>query len=199
MRGGYGVFFDSAEGREIDGSADIYPYVSRGNYHQTVGQTERSRRPTRCSRALPHPGPATPAANTFLAVSQSPEPRNPYVQQWSLGVQREVFANTIARIELHRQQGDEPADAAQHRPGAAVRSRPIRCPVLERKPFPNFIVYIDSDWCGRLELQRDERQARASRPRRAADRRLHVGEEHRLPSPPPPASAPAASTGGRAS
>ena len=33
------VFFDSAEGREIDGAADIYPYVSRGNYTQTLGQT----------------------------------------------------------------------------------------------------------------------------------------------------------------
>jgi hypothetical protein len=32
VRGGYGVFWDSFEGREIDGAADIYPYVSRGNY-----------------------------------------------------------------------------------------------------------------------------------------------------------------------
>ena len=38
VRGGYGVFFDSAEGREIDGAADVYPYVSRGNYQQSVGQ-----------------------------------------------------------------------------------------------------------------------------------------------------------------
>ena len=38
IRGGYGVFFDSAEGREIDGAADVYPYVSRGNYAQSIGQ-----------------------------------------------------------------------------------------------------------------------------------------------------------------
>ena len=38
VRGGYGVFFDSAEGREIDGAAYLYPYVSRGNYTQSVGQ-----------------------------------------------------------------------------------------------------------------------------------------------------------------
>jgi hypothetical protein len=30
IRGGWGRFYDSAEGREIDGAADIYPYVSRG-------------------------------------------------------------------------------------------------------------------------------------------------------------------------
>ena len=39
IRGGYGLFYDSAENREIDGSADIYPYVSRGNYVQTITTT----------------------------------------------------------------------------------------------------------------------------------------------------------------
>src|SRR5207244_1291493 len=38
VRGGYGRFYDSAEGREIDGAADIYPYVSRGIYSQSVYQ-----------------------------------------------------------------------------------------------------------------------------------------------------------------
>ena len=40
VRGGYGVFWDSFEGREIDGAADIYPYVSRGNYIQTADQVD---------------------------------------------------------------------------------------------------------------------------------------------------------------
>ncbi len=31
VRGGYGIFFDSSEGREIDDSADIYPYSIRNN------------------------------------------------------------------------------------------------------------------------------------------------------------------------
>jgi len=54
--------------------------------------------------AAPDDGPAlpelhrrrggNPAANTFLAVSQSPEPKNPYVQQWSLGVQRQLSRTT---------------------------------------------------------------------------------------------------------
>ena len=39
VRGGYGIFWDSAEGREIDGAADIFPYVSRGNYIQSIGQS----------------------------------------------------------------------------------------------------------------------------------------------------------------
>ena len=97
VRGGYGVFFDSAEGREIDGAADIFPYVSRGNYTQSIGQanliTTDSLFPDFASAKV-----ATPAANTFLAVNISPEPRNPYVQQWSLGVQRSLTQKTTLEL-----------------------------------------------------------------------------------------------------
>ena len=85
------MFFDSAEGREIDGAADVYPYVSRGNYTQSVGQPTPLQTSDSLFPSFAAPGVATPAANTFLAVSQSPQPRNPYVQQWSLGVQREML------------------------------------------------------------------------------------------------------------
>ena len=36
FRGGYGIFFDSAEGREIDDSADIYPYSIRNSLNPTT-------------------------------------------------------------------------------------------------------------------------------------------------------------------
>ena len=39
IRAGYGIFYDSAELREIDGAAGVYPYVSRNTYSQTLGQT----------------------------------------------------------------------------------------------------------------------------------------------------------------
>ena len=98
FRGGYGLFFDSAEGREIDGAADVYPYVSRGNYAQSIGQPTPLQTSDSLFPSFAAPGLATPAANTFLAVSQSPEPRNPYVQQWSLGVQHEIVARTTFEI-----------------------------------------------------------------------------------------------------
>ena len=57
----------------------------------------RSRRRTSCSRASRAAAWRTPAANSFLAVSQSPEPRNPKVQQWSLGVQRQLSGSRPPR------------------------------------------------------------------------------------------------------
>jgi hypothetical protein len=92
-------------------------------------------------------GAATPAANTFLAVSMSPEPRNPYVQQWSAGVQRQVWTNTIAEVNYigthgtHLLMRRNIAQALPYDP-----ANPL--PVDARKPFPNFQVYIDSDFSG---------------------------------------------------
>ncbi len=147
VRGGYGVFFDSAEGREIDGAADVYPYVSRGNYQQSLNQATPVRTTNELFPSFLAPGVATPAANTFLAVSQSAEPRNPYVQQWSLGVQRELFASTVLEVNYI---GNKGTNLLMRRNIAqALPYTPGRPTVAERKPYPNFGVYIDSDWSGR--------------------------------------------------
>ena len=147
IRGGYGVFFDSAEGREIDGAADVYPYVSRGDYSQSIGQPTPVQTTDVLFPSFAAPGVATPAANTFLAVSQSPQPRNPYVQQWSLGVQREVFARTTLELNYI---GTHGSNLLMRRNIAQARlydpANPL--PVAARKPYPNFATYIDSDWSG---------------------------------------------------
>jgi Carboxypeptidase regulatory-like domain len=157
VRGGYGVFFDSAEGREIDGAADIFPYVSRGNYTQSIDQVNRITTdnlfPDFASAKV-----ATPAANSFLAVNISPEPRNPYVQQWSLGVQRSLTQKTTLELSYIGTKGTHllmRRNIAQARPVAnpalcAPEPTPTTgdCPVATRKPFVNFGTYIDSDWSG---------------------------------------------------
>ena len=148
IRGGYGVFFDSAEGREIDGAADVYPYVSRGNYIQSVGQATPLQTTDSLFPSFAAPGVATPAANTFLAVSQSPEPRNPYMQQWSIGVQREILVRTNIEVNYI---GTHGSNLLMRRNIAQARlydpANPLS--VAARKPYPNFVVYIDSDWSGR--------------------------------------------------
>ena len=150
IRGGYGVFFDSAEGREIDGAADVYPYVSRGNYLQSIGQPTPLQTTDALFPSFAAPGLATPAANTFLAVSQSPEPRNPYMQQWSLGVQRELLPRTTMELNYI---GTHGSNLLMRRNIAQARlydpANPL--PVSARKPYPNFVVYIDSDWSGRSD------------------------------------------------
>ena len=147
VRGGYGFFWDSFEGREIDGAADIYPYVSRGNYIQSVGQTAALQTTNDLFPSFANLGPATPAANTFLAVSMSPDPRNPYVQQWSVGMQRQVWTNTIAEVNYIGSRGTNllmRRNIAQALPYDPANPLPVDA----RKPFPNFVVYIDSDFSG---------------------------------------------------
>jgi len=155
VRGGYGVFFDSAEGREIDGAADFFPYVSRGNYIQSLGQTNL-KTTDQLFPSFVGQGAATPAANTFLAVSMSPTPQNPYVQQWSLGIQRALGVNTTFEVNYIGNKGTHllmRRNIAQSLPPknpalCAVDATVGDCPVLNRRPFPNFAVYIDSDWSG---------------------------------------------------
>ncbi len=148
FRGGYGVFYDSAEGREIDGAADVYPYVSRGNYIQSLGQPTPLQTSDALFPSFAAPGVATPAANSFLAVSQSPQPRNPYMQQWSLGAQREIAHGTTFELNYLGTHGTNLlmrrniAQAFPYDP-----AHPLS--VDARKPYPNFVVYIDSDWSGR--------------------------------------------------
>ncbi len=155
LRGGYGIFYDSAEGREIDGAADIFPYVSRGNYTQSLGQTNL----LTTNQLFPNfanVGVASPAANTFLAVNISPNPKNPYVQQWSLGAQRSLSTNTTLELNYIGSKGTHllmRRQIAQSRkpvnPALCAATPTVGdCPVLARRPFVNFATYIDSDWSG---------------------------------------------------
>ena len=146
IRGGYGIFYDSAELREIDGAAGVYPYVSRGNYTQTLNQTTPLQTTDQLFPSFTCGGVATPAVNTFLAVNQSPEPRNPYVQQWSLGVQRQFSQSTTAELNYVGAHGSNllmRINIAQ-----ALPYTPDNPTVAGRRPFPNFGTYIDSDWSG---------------------------------------------------
>ena len=155
IRGGYGVFFDSAEGREIDGASDIYPYVSRGNYTQTLGQTNLKTTDTMFP-SFADLGPATPAANSFLAVNIAPQPRNPYVQQWSISIQRLMARNTTLEVNYIGNKGTNllmrrniAQSFAPKNPALCATNPSVGdCPVLNRRPYYNFATYIDSDWSG---------------------------------------------------
>lgn len=167
LRGGYGIFYDSAEGREIDNSGDIYPYAIRNSFDVTsnagVPKLTNNMFPSFSTLG------AFPASTlTFLAVIESENPLNPYVQSWTASVQREVARNTTLEVNyigthavhlLDRrniaQPNQIPADSLafcqQQDPGTGkyVNRDVAPCSNSSRLPYKNFTnFYIDSDWHG---------------------------------------------------
>ena len=172
VRGGYGIFYSSYEGREIDDSADIYPYSERNNWNPT---TQNSLDQYKISNGL-FPayttlGPFPESTLSFIAVIESENPLDPYVQSWTLSLERELARNTTLELNyigskgvhlLDRrdiaQQLDIPASSLafcqeQNSSGVyfnAVGSTAVApCSIASRLPYPNFNgTYIDSDFHG---------------------------------------------------
>ena len=166
VRGGYGIFFDSAEGREIDDSADIYPYSIRNNLTPTsVGTTPKLSNqlfPTYSSLA-----PFPVSTLSFIAVIESANPINPYVQSWTASVERELARSTTLEVNYigtHSLHLLDRRNIAQPLPipaaslaycqelkadGTPVHLTDAPCLNSSRLPYPNFTgFYIDSDWSG---------------------------------------------------
>jgi hypothetical protein len=158
VRGGYGIFFDSFEGREIDDSADIYPYSIRLTENPTVN----SSLPKLGNQMFPAYGTLGPfpiSTLSFVAVIESENPLDPYVQSWTGSVERQLSNDTTLELNyigthavhlLDRRDIAQPNDL----PAADVtfcQTNPTlgSCPAAARLPYPNFTGdYIDSDFHG---------------------------------------------------
>ncbi|MDE3188761.1 MAG: TonB-dependent receptor [Acidobacteriota bacterium] len=166
IRGGYGIFYDSAEGREIDNSGDIYPYSIRNSLNPTLDPT-LPKYSNNLFPAYSTLGAFPVKTLTFLAVIMSDNPLNPYVQSWTAGVQRELRANTTLDVNyigthslhlLDRRQIAQPnaipqSDLAfcqeQDSTGKYINMGSAPCSNASRRPYPNFSnIYINSDWHG---------------------------------------------------
>ncbi len=97
MRGGYGIFFDSAEGREIDDSGDIYPYSIRNNLSPGTDAT-LDKFTNNQFKPYDTLGPFPASTLSFLAVIESENPINPYVQSYNLSIERELARNTTLEV-----------------------------------------------------------------------------------------------------
>ena len=126
VRGGYGMFFDSSEGREIDGAVGR---VSLRQPRQLSAVLRTGGAAPDLGRAVselrdPRPGDAggqhVPGRQPVAAAAQ---PLRPAVvdRRAARGVPQHS-----PRAQLHRQQGYQPADAAQHRPGRSPTALPSR-------------------------------------------------------------------------
>lgn len=99
IRFGYGIFYTSYEGREIDDSADIYPYSVRYSLNPS---TQNGLDTIKLgNNLLPNNntlGSFPESTLSFIAVIESEDPLNPYVQSWTLSVERELARNTTLEV-----------------------------------------------------------------------------------------------------
>jgi outer membrane receptor protein involved in Fe transport len=156
VRGGYGIYYDSFEAREIDDSGDLYPFSVRDSLTPTTQPVTTA--PKLTNQLFPPFTALTevsPASATFIAVIESELPLNPYMQQWTLSVQRQLAKNTTLEVNyiglkgthlLTRHNIAQPYAPANP---AICQANPANCPVSARLPYPNFTgFYINSDWHG---------------------------------------------------
>jgi hypothetical protein len=176
LRGGYGIFFDSYEAREIDDSGDIYPFVVRASPNPTVDASLPKTTDSMFPAVPLHQVNAALDGSQFFAVIISERPHNPYVQQWSFSVQRELARNTTLEANYVGNKGTHllnrinigqplpPANPAACDPITGGDPTLGNCPVASRRPFSNItssLGFLDSQWngysrynAGNLKLER---------------------------------------------
>ncbi len=177
VRWGYGIFYTSYEGREIDDSADIYPYSVRNSLNpSTQNGLDTLKLGNQLLPSFGTLGSFPESTLGFIAVIESEDPLNPYVQSWTLSVERELAKNTTLELNyvgtkgthlLNRhdiaQQLDIPAASlslCQQQDSNGIYynafgdpalglSAVAPCSIASRLPYPNFNgFYIDSDFHG---------------------------------------------------
>ncbi len=159
IRGGYGLFYDSSETREIDDSGDIYPFVVRASPNPTTDPTLPKLTNNMFPPVTLHPVSAAQDGSQFFAVIISEHPINPYVQQWSLSAQRELAKNTTLEVNYVGNKGTHLLDRTnigQPLPPSnptlcAADPTAGDCPVAARRPYANITSsngFLDSRWDG---------------------------------------------------
>lgn len=165
VRGGYGIFFDSFETREMDNSGDLYPYVVRTALNPV---SDTGADPKLTNQLFPSQAALTPVSvasqgSQFVAVIISEDPKLPYVQQYTMSLERELARNTTLEVNyvgnkgthlLDREDINQPNPIASSNVAfcnvAANLTSPI-CAVSARVPLPNFTDggnTLDSRWVG---------------------------------------------------
>lgn len=159
FRGGYGIFFDSSETREIDDSGDIYPFVERTGLQPNADSTL----PKLTNNVFPpvvlHVVSPSNDGGQFFAVIISEHPRNPYAEQWSLSIEHQLAKNTTVETSyvgnkgthlLNRTNIGQPLPPSNP---ALCATDPSAgdCPVSARRLYANFtnpVGFLDSEWNG---------------------------------------------------
>jgi hypothetical protein len=142
FRTGYGMFFDTAETFEDIGSGNIYPYTIRSTLIAVPGQNLINA--DHLFPVLSAPGPVTTADLSFYEP-QSRTRQDPYVQNWSLSVEHEIFKGTKAEVYYAGSKGTHlNSRGTSNQPFDYDPSNPS--PPSARLPFPNFGLIVEEFW-----------------------------------------------------
>ncbi len=158
VRAGGGIFWDGMEGREMDDSGDLYPYITRQALNQGAGLSSYQTTNQLWGNYWA-PLPAVGADNTFIAVIISDHPRNPFVTQWTASVERELARNTTFEVDYIGNKGSNLL-ARQNINQSLPLANPVFCYAnstnagsfgcsdVSRFPYQNFSTAINSSWIG---------------------------------------------------
>lgn len=163
IRGGYGVFYDSSETREMDNTGDQYPFLIRTSVTPSGGTTLKTTDQLFTPMSTPAPVSAAANGGAFTAVVLSENPQNPYVQQWTLSVERELSKNTTLELNYVGNKGTHLLERFDVNQAGALPAADVapcnadpsdlthNCPFFTRQPLPNFTAepgFLDSKWIG---------------------------------------------------
>jgi hypothetical protein len=164
VRGGYGIFFDSSETREMDNSGDQYPFLIRTSVTPySGGYALKSTNDQFTPMSAIAPVSAAANGSAFTAVIISEDPINPYVQQWTLSVERELAKNTTFEVNYIGNKGTHLLERFNVNQAGALPAADVdycnanptdttrKCPYGSRLPLPNFTSnngFLDSKWAG---------------------------------------------------
>lgn len=178
VRGGYGIFYDSFETNEFVSSTAQYPYATVQAYQSSPGTGLIYNSDTLFPALTVGPVTTATFANSLLQIAAQRK-LNPYVQDWSFGIEQQIGSKTIATAEYAGNKGT-------HLNIRVNANQPSQCTLavgcdptlpanqslagrVARRPYKNFGQMIIEEWSGysnynamNLKLQRQARDLTAT-------------------------------------
>ena len=151
VRGGYGLFYDSSESNEYEASTAVYPLAPTQLYtsNKVTGQVYNTNNlfPT-----LSTLGPVEPSDLSFLQIAATKK-LDPYIGDWSFGVENEVLKNTILEVDYTGNKGTHlNIRSDPNQPTECILSQPAgpgcAATIAARTPYSTVGYLVYEGWNG---------------------------------------------------